>query len=87
MSLKQQRLQIEAKRSTGVLFCVLGAIMAAVSLVSLLSDPQNIGGWLSALTPFLLGGLGIFNLVTYRKELRAFEAEHGEGAGRQDPAT
>jgi len=87
VSLKEQRLQIEAKRSTGVLFCVLGGIMAAVSLSALLIDPQNIGGWLSALSPFLLGGLGIFNLVTYRRELGAFEAEHGEGAGRQKPVT
>ncbi|MCR2791802.1 hypothetical protein NQ156_01850 [Microbacterium sp. zg.Y625] len=85
MSLKQQRLQIEAKRSTGVLFCVLGAIMAAVSLWVLLGDPQNIGGWLSAVTPLILIPLGVFNLVTYRRELAAFEAEHGEDAGRQDP--
>ena len=87
MSLHEQRLQIDAKRRTGVLFCVLGGIMAAVSLAVLIADPQSIGGWLSAVTPLLLVPLGIFNLVTHRRELAAFEAEHGEGAGLQDPTS
>ncbi|MCR2812782.1 hypothetical protein [Microbacterium sp. zg.Y1084] len=87
MSLHEQRLQIDAKRRTGVLFCVLGGIMAAVSLAVLIGDPQSIGGWLSAATPLLLVPLGIFNIVTYRRELAAFEDAHGRDAGLQDPAT
>ena len=87
MSLHEQRLQIDAKRRTGVLFCVLGGIMSAVSLAVLIADPQSIGGWLSAVTPLLLVPLGIFNLVTYRRELAAFEDAHGEGAGLQDPTS
>ncbi len=64
---------------------VIGGLQLAVAAVGIVVDPAYVPAWIIATSGLSVAGAGIAMLVRSRRDLAAFEAEHGEGAGVQDP--
>jgi hypothetical protein len=84
-SLIQQRLAIERFRVRGLVMVTIGAL-GAVGGFALLTA-HTIDDWhFSPLAAFsAMGGIGVGNLLQYRRRRRRFEEVHGVGAGVQQP--
>lgn len=80
-SLIQQRMELQRRRIRALYQLVVSSIIAAGWGVVLLLDPNNLWRWLGVLL-FVIGAiLSVVQLLRVRRDTRAFEAQHGSGAG------
>jgi hypothetical protein len=83
-SLIQQRMEIDRGRSNGWVTLWCGIVYLALSAFRLPSG-VNLVFVVLALGAVVVIGMGVWSIRRARRTLAAFEAEHGTGAGKQDP--
>lgn len=83
-SLIQQRMSIDRQRIWGLWLLVDGALMAAGG-IGLVITQRSWSGALYIVLFTVVAVRGAIRLVSARRRRLAFESEHGNAAGKQDP--
>jgi hypothetical protein len=86
-SLIQQRFALDRRRVFAVWTVSSAAILSAFSVVVLAGEPTSVWRWIASAVWFSWLVVGIVRLRSSRAALRAFESEHGPGAGCQPDTT
>lgn len=84
-SLIQQRIAIDRTRVFGIVGISVGATGFVLMSVFALVEALPWSSWIPVFIWLVIVGGGVDNLRKARRRLRAFEAEHGAGAGEQTP--
>ncbi|PQZ48522.1 MULTISPECIES: hypothetical protein [unclassified Microbacterium] len=84
-SLIQRRIAIDRTRVVGIVGVSVGATGFILMSVLALVDALPWSNWIPVFIWLIIAGGGVDNLRKARHRLRAFEAEHGAGAGEQTP--
>jgi hypothetical protein len=84
-SLIQQRMQIDRRRTGGLVPIWVGTAWMALGVARLLAVGVDAFGILQAIGGAFCVGLGVLATKRHKRELAAFEAEHGRDAGTQKP--
>ncbi|MFJ4173430.1 hypothetical protein [Microbacterium sp. NPDC089696] len=82
-SLIQQRMTLERARNYSIVMTVVFGANAAWWLARGLFDGGDVIFWVLAGLFAIVVVMGAFSLVSARRKLRAFEAEHGPDAGKR----
>lgn len=85
MSLIQQRIAIDRQRTIGLIFLVLAGALFLLGAFSLATDPEREFLWTGVIVFGANAVMGAVTLIGASSKRRAFEAEHGAGAGKQAP--
>jgi hypothetical protein len=75
---------IDRKRTVALLQLIGGAVFLLIGLIVL--DPsRGVTAWLLPGIAVFWIAVGVYGVIRHRRELAAFEAQSGVGAGRQPP--
>jgi hypothetical protein len=80
----QRRMEIDRKRTVALLQLGGGAVFLLLGLIVL--DPsRGVVAWLLPAIAVFWIVVGAYGVMRHRREIAAFEAQNGAGAGRQPP--
>lgn len=83
-SLIQQRMAIERGRGSAIAMMIGFSLIAAYWLYRALFEGGDGMFWVFAVGGLIVVVMSGFSLASIRRKLRAFEAEHGPDAGKQN---
>jgi hypothetical protein len=85
VSLERQRLRIVGQRGLGITFLVLAGLFLALTTFAIVVVGLRTSFYYFPVMALAFGVIGFRQVRAAHRELAAFEAEHGAGAGVQEP--
>ncbi|PCE15401.1 hypothetical protein AUC47_13970 [Microbacterium sp. SZ1] len=82
-SLIQQRMALDRQRNLAIIFLIVFGFNAAWWLARGTLDNGGVISWILASLFVIVVAMSVHSLLSARRKLRAFEAEHGPGAGKR----
>jgi len=82
-SLAQQRTALERQRNLAIIFLIVFGFNATWWVARGVFDDAGVIVWILGGAFLVVVAMSVYSLVDARRKLRAFEAEHGPGAGKQ----